>query len=91
MASADVDVAVVGSGFCGLFVARELLRAGREVTIVERGATKSHARQLADHQHALDIPSAAPNHERRQPPLGAGGRTPIRRIRSPPSTASSVR
>ena len=63
MATADVDVAVVGSGFCGMFVARELVRAGREVTIVERGATKSHARQLEDREHALDIPSAAPNHE----------------------------
>jgi choline dehydrogenase-like flavoprotein len=59
----EVDVAVVGSGFCGMLVARELARAGRDVTVLERGGTKDHRAQLADNQHRVDIPSAAPNHE----------------------------
>ena len=34
----DVDVLIVGGGAVGLFCAEELLRRGRSVTIVERGA-----------------------------------------------------
>jgi len=54
---------VIGSGVCGLLVARELLRAGRQVTVVERGGLKSHSSQLEDGEHELDIASAKPNHE----------------------------
>jgi len=32
----EVDVAVVGAGYCGLAAARELARAGRSVVVVER-------------------------------------------------------
>jgi choline dehydrogenase-like flavoprotein len=58
------DVAIVGSGFCGLLAARELVRAGREVVVIERGGRKSHAQQLADGQVEVDAPCAAHNHER---------------------------
>jgi len=63
MAAKDVDVAVVGSGFCGMLVARELLRAGREVTMVERGGMKRHPQQVEDRRPDLSIGSAAENHE----------------------------
>ena len=63
MADEELDVAIVGSGFCGMLVARELAGAGREVTVLERGGMKDHRRQLEDNEHEVDIPSAAPNHE----------------------------
>ena len=44
--SETTDVAVVGSGITGLLVARELLAAGREVTIVERGPLRLDADAL---------------------------------------------
>ncbi|MBI5104542.1 MAG: GMC family oxidoreductase [Solirubrobacterales bacterium] len=59
----DADVVVVGSGVSGVLVARALLRAGRHVTMVERGGRKSHARQLADGAHATGAPGAQPSHE----------------------------
>ena len=59
----DDDVLIVGSGFAGLLVARELLAQGRRVTVVERGGMKSHAEQLADRSHELDLPTARHNHE----------------------------
>ncbi|MGZ4681824.1 MAG: NAD(P)/FAD-dependent oxidoreductase [Acidimicrobiales bacterium] len=33
---ADVDVAVIGAGYCGLAAGRELARAGRSVAVIER-------------------------------------------------------
>jgi glucose dehydrogenase len=57
------EVAVVGAGVCGLLVARELAAAGREVTILERGAWRPHAQQLRDGRHAGTGPGAQPNHE----------------------------
>ena len=33
---AEVDVAVVGAGYCGLSAARELARRGRSVVVVDR-------------------------------------------------------
>jgi glucose dehydrogenase len=57
------DVVVVGSGVSGVLVARELLKAGREVLLVERGGLLTHEEQLRENNVALDIPSAAPNDE----------------------------
>ena len=72
----EADVAVVGSGVCGMLVARELVRAGRQVTVIERGGMKSHSEQLRDERHEVDIPSAEPNHESTYPwdyVYGVGG------------------
>jgi choline dehydrogenase-like flavoprotein len=57
------DVAIVGAGVCGLLVARSLLRSGRSVVMVERGALKTHAEQLRDGVHAADVPGARHVHE----------------------------
>lgn len=62
--SRAVDVAIVGSGFCGLLAARELVDAGREVAVIERGGMRSHAEQLADGEFEADLATAAHNHER---------------------------
>ena len=59
----EADVAIVGSGICGMLVARELAGKGRDVTVIERGGRKSHAEQLQSRSQRVDIPSAAPNHE----------------------------
>jgi choline dehydrogenase-like flavoprotein len=59
----ELDVAVVGSGFAGLLVARELVRAGREVTVFERGGLLSHREQLEQSRQEVDEPTAAHNHE----------------------------
>ena len=59
----ELDVAVVGSGFAGLLVARELVRAGRDVTVFERGGRRSHREQLAAGAHEVDAPGAHHNHE----------------------------
>jgi choline dehydrogenase-like flavoprotein len=63
VAAAEDDVLVVGSGFCGLLVARELLAAGRQVAVVERGALKPHAEQLRDRTHEVRLPTSDHNHE----------------------------
>jgi glucose dehydrogenase len=59
----ELDVAVVGSGFAGLLVARELVRAGRQVTVFERGGLISHGDQLARSRQETDAATAAHNHE----------------------------
>lgn len=59
----EIDVAVVGSGFAGLLVARELVRAGRQVTVFERGGRRTHRQQLADGAHEVDTAGARHNHE----------------------------
>lgn len=60
--AAVADVAVVGAGAAGLLVARELVRAGREVTVLERGPLRTHAARLAGDAEPVG-PTAAPNHE----------------------------
>ena len=63
------DVAVVGTGFVGLLTARELVKRGREVMLIERGGTRSHREQLAGggsteaQVFEVDSPTAAHNHE----------------------------
>ena len=63
MTAEEIDVAVVGSGFAGLLVARELVRAGRQVTVFERGGRRTHREQLADGAHEVDTAGARHNHE----------------------------
>jgi choline dehydrogenase-like flavoprotein len=59
----EAGVVVVGSGITGALVARELLAAGRDVTMLERGGSKPHAEQLRDRDWSTDTPGAEPNHE----------------------------
>ena len=63
MSRRSTEVAIVGAGVCGLLVAKVLAEAGREVTLVERGALRSHHDQFATGRHVSSIPSAAPNHD----------------------------
>lgn len=53
----------MGAGVCGALVARELARAGREVTLLERGAWVSHPDQLEHGAHGGPPATAQPNHE----------------------------
>ena len=41
--SDSVETVVIGSGFSGLLIARELVAAGREVTVIERGQVRLDA------------------------------------------------
>ena len=41
--SDSVETVVIGSGFSGLLIARELVAAGHEVTVIERGAVRLDA------------------------------------------------
>jgi choline dehydrogenase-like flavoprotein len=41
--SDNMDTVVIGSGFSGLLIARELVAAGREVTVIERGKVRLDA------------------------------------------------
>jgi choline dehydrogenase-like flavoprotein len=59
----EVEFAVVGSGFAGLLVARELVQAGRQVTVLERGGRLSHREQLDSGEHEVDSPGARHNHD----------------------------
>jgi choline dehydrogenase-like flavoprotein len=59
----EADIAVVGSGICGLLAAWQPLLAGRRVVMLERGALKTHAEQVADGAWAADVPGAQPNNE----------------------------
>jgi choline dehydrogenase-like flavoprotein len=63
MKAIEADLAIVGSGVCGLLSAWAPLQAGLSVVMLERGALKSHAEQLADGQWAADVPGAQPNDE----------------------------
>jgi choline dehydrogenase-like flavoprotein len=63
MKTVEADIAIVGSGVCGLLAAWAPLQAGARVAMLERGALKTHAEQLADGEWAMDVPGAAANNE----------------------------
>lgn len=63
MKAVEADIVVVGSGVCGLLAAWEPLQQGLRVAMLERGALKTHARQLADGRWSADVPGAEPNDE----------------------------
>jgi glucose dehydrogenase len=63
MKTIEADLAIVGSGVCGLLSAWAPLQAGLNVVMLERGALKTHAEQLADGRWAADVPGAEPNNE----------------------------
>jgi choline dehydrogenase-like flavoprotein len=59
----SADTVIVGAGVCGMLVARELVRAGRDVLLLERGAHKTFDSQLGDGRHEGDVPGARHTHE----------------------------
>jgi choline dehydrogenase-like flavoprotein len=63
MKTIEADIAIVGSGICGLLSAWAPLLAGKRVAMLERGALKTHAEQLEDGEWAADVPGAEPNNE----------------------------
>lgn len=63
MRTIEADIAIVGSGVCGLLAAWAPLQSGARVAMLERGALKTHREQLADREWAADVPGAAPNNE----------------------------
>lgn len=63
MRAIETDIAIVGSGVCGLLAAWPPLLAGKSVAMLERGALKTHAEQLADGEWAADVRGAQPNDE----------------------------
>jgi choline dehydrogenase-like flavoprotein len=63
MKTIEADIAIVGSGLCGLLAAWAPLQSGARVAMLERGGLKTHAEQLADRQWAADVPGARPNTE----------------------------
>lgn len=63
MKTIEADIAIVGSGVCGLLAAWAPLQAGARVAMLERGALKTHAEQLADGKWEADVPGARPNNE----------------------------
>jgi choline dehydrogenase-like flavoprotein len=63
MKTAEADLVVVGSGVSGLLASWRPLQRGLRVIVLERGALKTHAEQLADGQWAADVPGAEPNDE----------------------------
>ena len=63
MSGMAADVAIVGSGISGVLAARECLRAGLSVVMVERGGRLSHAEQVATRRYEARVPGARHNHE----------------------------
>jgi choline dehydrogenase-like flavoprotein len=59
----EADVAVVGAGFAGLLVARELASQHRRVVIVERGGYLPHAVQVRSGRHEVRGPTTEHTHE----------------------------
>lgn len=63
MKTIETDIAVVGSGISGLLASWRPLLGGQRVTMLERGALKTHAEQLESGEWAGDVPGARPNDE----------------------------
>jgi choline dehydrogenase-like flavoprotein len=61
--SVEADVVVVGSGVSGLLASWEPLQRGLRVVMIERGALKAHAEQVADGRWEAEIPGTEPNNE----------------------------
>jgi choline dehydrogenase-like flavoprotein len=61
--TAEADLVVVGSGVSGLLASWRPLQRGLRVIMLERGALKTHAEQLADGRWEADVPGAEPNDE----------------------------
>jgi glucose dehydrogenase len=59
----EADIVVVGSGVCGLLASWQPLTRGLRVAMLERGALKTHAEQLADGEWSAAVPGAQPNNE----------------------------
>ena len=59
MTAHRAEVAIVGSGFAGTLCARELLRAGREVLVIERGALRPEADDLPHHLREAELSTTA--------------------------------
>jgi glucose dehydrogenase len=65
-----VDTAIVGSGITGLLVAKGLIDAGGEVTLIERGSARLDADSLPLSQREEQIPTTAHNIEASPPEDG---------------------
>lgn len=63
MKTTEADLVVVGSGVSGLLASWRPLQQGLRVTMLERGALKTHAEQLADGRWEAAVPGAEPNNE----------------------------
>lgn len=63
MKTVEADLVVVGSGVSGLLAAWRPLQRGLRVAMLERGALKTHAEQVADGRWAAAVPGAEPNDE----------------------------
>lgn len=63
MKTVEADLVVVGSGVSGLLASWRPLQRGLRVAMLERGALKTHAEQVADGQWAAAVPGAEPNNE----------------------------
>jgi choline dehydrogenase-like flavoprotein len=59
----EADLVVVGSGVSGLLSSWRPLQRGLRVAMLERGALKTHAEQLADGRWEAAVPGAEPNNE----------------------------
>ena len=63
MKTVEADLVVVGSGVSGLLSSWRPLQRGLRVAMLERGALKTHAEQLADGRWDAAVPGAEPNNE----------------------------